>query len=167
MVQPVAASGLSSAGARRLQATDDVLAQTSDLLYDVRTGIRRNAFQANPDRENERLLRSASETVADLVDNSRVDGRRLFANGTPATGLKKALGVYANSQAEPAAVEAALVKAETALRSIPKALGALALEVRGDPNQTDRSILEIDSQLGDARRGLAAAAQPTNLDLRA
>lgn len=156
---------LTATGEQRVEAADRALSQTSQLLDDVREGLGRNASTPNPQQANERLLRSAAETVTDLVDNTRVGGAKVF--GGVASGMRQALAAYAKSDPTPAPVLRAMARVEGALRQVPGALGSLPVGSAADIDAADTRLASMGERIRSAQSELAAAARPNRLDLSA
>ncbi|MBS1723989.1 MAG: hypothetical protein JSS66_13675 [Armatimonadetes bacterium] len=95
----------SDAVERRRLGARFVLSQLADLVDNVRTGICRNSSDPRPAESNRRLLDTASAMALDLLENAKVDGRRLFVSAVQAA--RTPAGAYGHSTCDKNAVQQA------------------------------------------------------------
>jgi hypothetical protein len=151
---------------KKLESAGQTVHQVEDLLHDTLTGFRANRAEHRHPTANERLLRSADQTAADIVGYARFDEETLFPPSTSPIKFeaKKAVTAYGSHAAamragqDPPEVAAALGKTRERLRGehgVLPTLGRLAETGAKDPDGTDRALSGLTLDLSQARRELA------------
>ena len=158
---------------KKLETAGQTVHQVEDLLHDTLQGFRANNAENRPVAANERLLRSADQTAADIVGFARYDEEALFPPSTSPVKFeeKKAVNAYARHDAavrelrgksDPPEVAAAIGRTNDRLRGkegVLPTLGELAETGARDPERTDRSLSGLKLDLSHARRDLAETRQ--------
>ena len=156
---------------KKLESAGQTVHQVEDLLHDTLTGFRSNRAEDRHPAANERLLRSADETAADIVSYARFDEEALFPPSTSPIKFetKKAMSAYgahsaamreSRGRADPPEVADAMGRTTERLRGeggVLPTLGRLAAEGTRDLDETDRSLVVLRDQMGASRRELAQA----------
>lgn len=154
---------------KKLETAGQTVHQVEDLLHDTLQGFRANNAENRPVAANERLLRSADQTAADIVGFARYDEEALFPPSTSPIRFeeKKAVSAYARHDAavreqrgknDPPEVAAAIGRTNDRLRGkegVLPTLGELAETGARDPERTDRSLSGLTLDLSMVRRELA------------
>jgi hypothetical protein len=143
--------------------------QVEDLLHDTLNGFRANRAENRPHAANERLLKSADETAAEIVGYASFDEEALFPPSTSPLRFeeKKALSAYAKQIAahreqrgltDPPDVAEVIDRTREKLRGedgVLPTLGELALAGARDPDDTDDKLSGMKQDMALSRSDIA------------
>jgi hypothetical protein len=158
---------------KKLESAGQTVHQVEDLLHDTLSGFRANRAEHRHPAANERLLKSADETAADIVGLARFDEEALFPPTTSPIKFeeKKAVNAYAQHAAamrqqrgttDPPEVAEVLGKTNVRLRGeggVLPTLGELAETGARDPDATEGSLQGLSEDMSASRHELAAVRQ--------
>ncbi len=150
---------------RRVEAADRAVTQVGDLLASLKDGFVRNVSTPDPERANRRLTESASQTVNDLLENTRAGGQPVFGSRTLAGS--NVLRAYADSSGESLPVRRALEVVEQSLRAVPEALDGMRVGSLAEVETASETLDRLGERMDSSRRSLVNAARPSGLDLQA
>jgi hypothetical protein len=154
---------------KKLETAGQTVHQVEDLLHDTLSGFRANRAENRPHAANERLLKSADETAADIVGFASFDEEALFPPSTSPLRFeeKKALSAYAKQIAahreqrgmsDPPDVAEVIEGTREKLRGedgVLPTLGELALTGGRDPDETDDKLSGLKEDMTHSRRDIA------------
>ncbi len=154
---------------KKLETAGQTVHQVEDLLHDTLSGLRANRAENRPYAANERLLKSADETAADIVGFARFDDEAIFPPSTSPIKFeeKKAVNAYAKHSAalreqrgknDLPDVADVIGRTNEKLRGeggVLPTLGELADSGSRDQEATDRSLTGLKDGMTRSRRDIA------------
>lgn len=152
-----------SLGERQNKAVSHLLSQVADLLGNVRDGIRRNLVADEPAKSNHRLLVTAVGVVGDMVQATRVAGRRIVSG--PASFGSSPIDVYAKVASTTSQPPSDFVLAAKSLvREVDRSLKTLSVSTADDAGRAFSLLDGLEARLRHLDPSTAGFVVPVKLD---